>query len=231
MPMPRPERKRGSPTFVSYGYPLNEDAKREILERLGLSESHDQATFAILDTETWLGLYPKAVEAIDHAPRAADYKPTYSRLNRQTIALYKTLTDLNGWESDALELQGVKLDDLNLALAGLLDAITREIKTFDGIESRGQPMKGALCNVVTGLRSVFATYYQGGEDDRTCTGSAENLSEKENDELEFIELALSAASIPHPNNIRRLFSNRKKSIKPAAGKKAKKPKKRKKKGT
>ena len=72
-------------------------------------------------------------------------------------------------------------------------------------ESRGPPINVALRIVIDKLRRVFAKHYRGPPHERINTGSVSNLSERENDEIEFVSVALNDAGIEYPENIRSLF--------------------------
>lgn len=68
-----------------------------------------------------------------------------------------------------------------------------------------RPSRKALRVTVNDLRKIFRQYYRGEDEPRVQKGAISNLSPRENDELEFIRVALRSAGIRHPHKLRALF--------------------------
>jgi len=79
---------------------------------------------------------------------------------------------------------------------GAVDATANAPRMF---VKRGRPTSHPLKKVILELRRVFQKFYSGkGSADRTIRGAITSHSWREAEEIEFIGLALNAASIPRP---------------------------------
>jgi hypothetical protein len=207
--MPRPKPKKGSPTWYSRGHPLSENAKTELLERLGLDskipDDANKGAKALRVVEYWLGFYPGGVDALDNAPRSADYRQTLTPIRKRAYKLCNDLCELNQWMCEAVEIRDVDVNALKLSLIALVDAIGKAVSEMGNTESRGRPKDQALRQVVGELRRIFMRYHRGANLQRSIKGAVTPLSERENEEVEFVEIALDEANIDHPQNLRSLF--------------------------
>jgi hypothetical protein len=209
--MPRPKHKTGSPTWVAHSHGLSEGTKKKLIDLLGLESSSpthaEQIEKAIRKVEYWLGFYPGGIQALDNAPRAADYRVEITSVQKQAIGLLNKLHGLNQWMCDVLDVHGAKVDDLDLPLIALIDSTTKALSAIPNKENRGQPKRLASKKVIGELRRIFESYYIAGESERNTSGACDPLSEKEADEVEFLKTALADANIPCPDNIRRYFDD------------------------
>lgn len=209
--MPRSKRKTGSPVFDVTPHQLSKETRRELENLLTsdpLTQDRAHVAKAMHEIEVRLGSYPGLVKAMDEEPRAADYKQSLKPIRDQAFSLIQKLCALNYWEINAL--RDARYGDPVTALCDLVNASDDALRRTSG-ESRGRRKNAALKLIIVELRSIFAHNYQGGERRRRRNGTAESLSQKENDEIDFIKTALNDAAIPHPANLRRIFDD---TIKP-----------------
>ncbi len=208
--MPRPKPKRGASAWRSRPHILSDTAKEELVNLLGfdckLSNAPDQAVKALRKIEKWLGFYPGAVVALKNAPTAADYRETLMPIGKSARALDSDLRDMHSWIRNSLAACKVDVEKLEIALNALVNATESILKEKANVDSRGRPQQEALKKVIGELRKIFVLYYCGNaRTDQQKTGSIKLLSERENDEVEFIKIALEDASIQYLDDIRRYF--------------------------
>ena len=214
--MPRPKKKAGSPNWTAKNHKLSENAKAELLSLLGLDEPDDnssRAKQAIEDVERGLAFHAGGVDALDKRPRAADYREALTPLIRKSSDLAQSLDELNFWIENELNSHETDISELKVSLRCLVDAITNTLKEKEACRSRGAPKKQALLVVVGKLRKIFHRYHIDtfSEDNEQPSqprirGKTAELSEKENEECDFVKFALDDANISHPKDIRTLFS-------------------------
>jgi hypothetical protein len=75
-----------------------------------------------------------------------------------------------------------------------------------GAIKRGRPTADPRTKVIDELRRIFLRFYAGDDAPSISSGSVTTLSERESNEVRFVELALAAARIPHLPDIRRHFT-------------------------
>jgi hypothetical protein len=88
----------------------------------------------------------------------------------------------------------------------LYDQNLEDFESLPGTKVRGRPKKEVFQKVVGELRRTFRQYYGKVENKREIRGAISGLSPAENDEQEFIKLALIDAKIRHPKKIRRTYN-------------------------
>lgn len=227
--MPRVKRTRkrtatgdaSSPVWYSYAHSLTDEACAEICALLGFDHptgaDAERQNAAIARVKHWLGWYRGAVGAIDNAPRPANYRACISPLRGEACTLLARIGGLDTWMRDALEIELKEahqqdalspdcLYPIERALAALATAAADAVKTYGRDESRGAPERAALRKLVAELRAVFAGARGKDRAERVSVGAQSNLTEYENDEIDFLRVALNDAGIPLPKRLRSLFA-------------------------
>ena len=197
--MPRPKKKKVSPTFSAYSHSLSEKAKNKLIELLGYSATSDainnKLNLAILSAEKWLGAYSELEKNVDGEPRAADYVAEFTLIHKEAGKLYNSLTGLNGYYSRQFEVHDIDSDEIEKALATLFDVSGKIIANFKPQSSKGARRNTALTKVIRELRIIFHNTYQGSIKHREKKGGFESLAVQEKRELEFVYTALQDARI------------------------------------
>jgi hypothetical protein len=201
--MPRSKRKAGQSSWTSDRFVLNLNQRRKLLERLGTDEVEDhdareeKETRAILLIEHILGAHGGAVEALNRAPRAADFRDTLQPLRQQADKLREQLQRLGDRFRKPLEARGINSRELEDKLGMLWAACGAVIERIsaDQPESRGRPVDAAHSYIVADLQKVFDKCYSGPDGAPVSHGAVTPLSEREANKQEFVELALHFAGI------------------------------------
>jgi len=157
---------------------------------------------AMIDVEFWLGFYlGGGVEALDNAPRTADYREMFNNLQQQSTKLLNDLTDMNGFYSEKFtsEKSSVDLNDIKKALKSIIDVSASVINKYKN-ESKGRPKKSALKIVIGELRGIFRDKYYGQHNGQKEKKAFKEKSPKETSEIEFVETALLDAEIIKEKN-------------------------------
>jgi hypothetical protein len=196
--------KLPSPVFYYLAHDLSEGAKRELLSLLEVDGTKAKSAFR--KVEAALGRYDGLVENLENAPRAIEYREIFSAVRNDAARLANDIANLGGYFRDALTAEGLDIHAAEISLASLHTAASAAVARHSEKESRGRSKQQALRHVVACLLSVFEEYRpRGGEDDqRTISGNQSNLSERDNEELEFVRRALKDAKILHPKTAREL---------------------------
>ena len=197
--MPRPKKKKVSPTFSAYPHSLSEKAKNKLIELLGYSATSDainnKLNLAILSAQKWLGAYSEIEKNVDGEPRAADYVAEFTLIHKEAGKLYNSLTGLNGYYSHQFEVHDIDSDEIEKALATLFDVSGKIVAKFNLQSSKGARKNTALTKVIRELRIIFHNTYQGPIKHRQEKGAFQWRAEQENRELEFVNTALQDAHI------------------------------------
>jgi hypothetical protein len=91
-------------------------------------------------------------------------------------------------------------------ILGLYEQHLEDFEILASTKARGRPRKEVFQKVVGELRRTFRQECSKVENTREIRGAISSLSPAENDEQEFIRLALIEARIAHPKKIRRTYN-------------------------
>lgn len=236
--MPRSKPKTGTADFSVISHPLINKTRSDLIGLLGLGSTYnknDQRHFdAIRDVENWLAFHAPAAKAYSDLPKPADYRRALTILEANEWIVFDGRNQFHQRILDTIEKCRKDPRNANKSTNEINDAIRAIFNSQADSESRGRPRHKSILKVIRELRKIFAKYYAKGHPKREkLKGPAEKLSDREFDEVQFIETALRNAGIPSPDNLRRLFvdpevalpSERDKIITAAARKISKKHKK------
>jgi hypothetical protein len=204
--MPRSKPKLGqrgaSSVWLSRPFCLDEKTQTELAECIGLIPSTNTLVKVLNEVQRLLALYGGAVQAVDNAPRPADYVREYRQLSTQADALSKGLRELSPRVREQLEawLMDDPAGSLESTEQGL-DALRRALKELQRNwsakgQSAGRPRKSALRMTVQGLQAVFRQHYAGPRRPGRKRGAFKTTDEATARERRFITVALRAARIP-----------------------------------
>jgi len=210
MGRPDPKSKKGSPAFIPEVYTLSIESRNKLIELLGYDPERDkdnnEVNLAMIDVEFWLGFYlGGGVEALDNAPRPADYREMFNNLQQQSTKLLNDLTDMNGFYSEKFtsEKSSVDLNDIKNALKSIIDvsaSVINKYKYESKNESKGRPKKSALKIVIGELSGIFRDKYYGQHYGQKEKKAFKEKSPEETSEIEFVETALLDAEIIKEKN-------------------------------
>ncbi len=218
-----PTGEKASPTPFFRAHTLGNSARTELASLLGLDDAteHKRQVRALARVEMVLGSYAAAVSALDNAPRAADYRARLVPIGKEAFALLNSVCALDAWMKDAitLELKDAHSADAHLpdgiavvefALGALADATVKAVKRYGDEQSLGRKGRPALLATIAALRRIFREARGDDADERVRHGAQSNFTEYENEELDFLRVALKDANIEHPTNLRDLIRGRRK---------------------
>ena len=208
--MPRSSPKTGTANFVAVSHPLSKDARSDLLGLLGLGSTYntnDQRHIdAMRSVENWLAFHAPAAKAFSNLPKPADYRRALSILEANEWTLPDSGSQFHQRILDTIENCRKDHRNAKRSMNETNDAIRAILSAQADSESRGRPRHESLLKVIRELRKIFAKYYAKGHPKREkLKGPVEKLSDREFDEVHFIENALCYANISPPDNLRRLF--------------------------
>lgn len=219
--MSRIKPKSGTAAWSAGPLELSADARVEIASLLGFDAppgAEDQIpelSKALEDVETILGFYAGAVDSLGNAPRPAHIQLASQQVADSSNRLLEDLKSLHSWIRDSLNQKlgsqdlDFDLDDMENQLSHLESSAKAVASEQGDSESRGRPTSesAALREVVRRLRKVFYRSVAGRNSSRREQGAVNWLSEPEQDEVEFICMALDDVQIPHPRNLRKVIQH------------------------
>ena len=112
-----------------------------------------------------------------------------------TEKLRNEIAELEHRYKNQFILQSVKLEGIEQALKLLAETTNSIVESVKNIPSAGAPKNSALMNVILNLRGIFHENYCGESTGRKKQGAFEYKSEKEKNEIRFVEAALLYAKI------------------------------------
>lgn len=209
--MPRSKPKTGTADFSAHSYRLSENIRSRLVGLLGFGLTYDTKNprhFDVVhDVEKLLGFYDPAKKTFSNLPAPADYKRALIALDADGLTSHDDVNQfhqriLDTVEKCRMDPSNAKKDanEMNVAIRVILNAQAE-------VDSRGRPRKEVELKLIRELRIIFAKYYtKGNPRGEQLKGAAEKMSNREFDEVQFIE----AACEDHPNihlpeNLRRLF--------------------------
>lgn len=203
--MPRGEVKKGSVTWTARPHPLSEKAKKKLLSRLGF----DLDTMAEEDEQRAINAMNRVAVCLGRHPGEKIARKTLLRLGTTEPALLLVKQDAQRFKENLRVLPAriqAQLANHRAGLVNLDDSLTGLIEAVESIEAilekqeekEPKHRQGTLAErrLILELREVFVDFYQGQASERKQTGAVILLSENEEDELEFIQIALEDAQFP-----------------------------------
>ncbi len=208
--MPRSKPKTGTADFYADSYPLSAKERSRLVGLLALGLTYDAKDLRHIEVmqaiEKWLGFYAPAKKAFSNLPTPADYKRAQIALDADGLTSHD---DVNQFHQRILDtVEKCRMDPSNAKKnANEMNAAIRAILNAQAeVDGRGRPREEVKLKLIRELRKIFAKYYAKGHPKRKkLPGAAEKLSEREFDEVQFIEVAFEAANISVIDNVRRLF--------------------------
>ena len=203
--MPRGKVKQVSVTWTARPHPLSDKAKKKLLSRLGFDldtmdeEDEKGAIKAIKRVAVCLGRHPGEKIARKTLLPLGTPEPALLLVKQDTQSFKENLRVLPARIQAQLTNHGADLVNLDDRLTGLIEAAESIEASLEKQEEKGpKHRQGTLAErrLVLDLREIFADCYQGQVSERKQTGAKILLSENEEDELEFIQIALEDAQIP-----------------------------------
>jgi hypothetical protein len=202
MARPNPKGKKGESKWMDYSHELSDKSYTELVSLLGHNTENptgkkedEKIAQAMVKVQNWLGFHKGGVEGLDNAPRPSDYRAIFKKINKQTINLFRELTELNSFYREQFSLEGKDLAEIEIALATIIDVSTAVEKKYEGQSSKGAPSNVALMKVILNLRGIFRKNYRGQKSGRKTRGAVTKKSAKEIYEIKFVETALLDARI------------------------------------
>ncbi len=181
---------------------LTDRARDELLDRLNLPELAPEAKREKLSpVEYILGEYPAFTDNVDNAPRPADYHRALKGIARDAFLLVNQICNAGGYVRDALKAAELDVHATETAIANLSDAARVAADGYAKQESRGRTPRAALTRVVAGLCEWYAAQSKVQKQRRNAFGNQAALSEWESNRLEFVQIAIQDAKIPHPREL------------------------------
>jgi len=195
-----------SPTFNVLPHTLSKRARDELTERLGVDpqdrKHRGKAADALLSVELALGAFEPLRANVEGAPRPADYRRVLTALRDDAARLANALGNLDGYMRDDLTVtRGLDVYAVERALSELHAAARDAVAEHAALGSRGRPASEALRWVVGELCAAYAKGRRGKRGRRRRVGNQSNLTEWEQDRLEFVRIALDDARIAYPTNL------------------------------
>jgi hypothetical protein len=198
-------------SWVSTGLVLSDAARKQLAWIVGLAEEPDTALLGkmFIRMQHHLGIYPGSVQALDNAPRAADYVSEFHTLKQHADALLNALISANPRIMEDLEAElgesthSASLAAVQAAIVALSSSATNRIAVY-GADRGGRPKQVALGLLIDSLRKIFKAYYRGTDADAR------------NAELQFLRVALADARIKiNAEKLGKLLIARRQGKKPA----------------
>lgn len=208
--MPRSKPKTGTADFSARSCRLSGDKRSRLVGLLGLGLTYDtedrRHVDIVRDVEKWLGFYDPAKKAFSNLPTPTDYKRALIALDANELTSHADVKNFHQRILDTVEKCRMDPSNAKKNANEMNAAIRIKLNAQAEVESRGRPRKEVKLKLIRELRKIFDKYYIKGNCQREkLKGAAEKLSDREFDEVQFIEVACKGAKIQLPENPRRLF--------------------------
>jgi hypothetical protein len=180
---------------------LSEDARQKLALSIGAANTADVPEQMFGAVQYHLSSYPGAIQAVDNAPRASDCVTEFRILGQHADALTKALRSANPRIMETLQADletdhAITLDAVQAAITSLSASTSHMIEVFAAEADRGgRPKLQALGMLIDSLRKLFKTHYRGTNGGRRRRGAVQQLTDRQNNELQFLRVALADAGI------------------------------------
>jgi hypothetical protein len=145
---------------------------------------------ARLEIEKALGLVVNGARHIDNPPRAADYIAEFGRVR---LDAHKLSERIEKWDYYYRDELFENIETFEQALWSLIDACGTVVSRYEAMgpnASKGRKKNDALAIGIARLRKIFRANYRGQREERKQRGAVESLAVWEQDETEFVRVAL-----------------------------------------
>jgi hypothetical protein len=154
----KPVPKKGATSIrITESERLDDSAFEEMSELLG--KPHDSMLRRRIEFSA--GLAIDAEPLLDHIPRGADHKATFSRTEKLARALLLEMRGLTEFEREIVEGQGVDLAALEAQVGRFAGASAAIVQMAREMKERGAPPKVALLLATLMLAKLFDDEYRG----------------------------------------------------------------------